>query len=112
MLTTDAPGNSTAYMHVLMRAMGTRSANSLPGMSLRASSKRHTLGETLYLVGRGEPPLSKSPEIVGPAFPLDKPVRVADAWVLRVPVASLPAPVKAVLLTCQGPKWILKLETK
>lgn len=111
MLTTDPPGNSTAYMHVLLRAMGTRSANSLPGMSLRAPSKRHTLGEALYLVGRGDP-LNKRPEIVGPPFTLGKPVRVADAWVLRVPVASLPPEAQAAVLTCQAPKWFLKLEAK
>lgn len=110
MLTTDPPDTSPSYMHVLLRTMGVRTTNSMPGLSLRRPSMRFTLGEVLYVVGRGAP-MNNLPEIAGPVFALGKPVRVADAWILRIPVASLPAEAQAVGLTCKAPKWILKLET-
>lgn len=106
MLFTDAPGSSPLYLHVILRAFGVRTLNSR--VNLSRPTPRAFLGQTLYLVARGA--LDKAPRIQSPVpIELGQPARVADAWIYRIPVASLPAQLKSVRVYSKAPQWFIEV---
>lgn len=109
MLYLDSVDNSRSFMHVLMRILGLRTTNSNQRVSLRHPSPRENLGQQVYLIARGK--LDKEPQIVGPGFALDPPVRVADAWIYRIPTGRLPGACKALWTEAKPPKWCVDVVT-